>query len=221
MARVISTPMNRYRGAPVIALMVWLLASGIILASPINYPMRMVNGHSVSLQPLIDWWSTPKGIRPLSGWKHVQGTFTRDTGLGWIVTGKAEGQPRASSFFLKNPPRDRLRRFNELKPRLAALEDSRAKLLEALRRPVHSAWYWPGSNAGEGAPLSQAEHKQLAAQLTGIDQKIRQVSDELAPMQGPNGEFKLDAFALFLAETVQGLPAFDHGIPLHSATYGN
>jgi hypothetical protein len=175
----------------------------------------MVNGHTVNLQPLLDWWTAPKGMRPLSGWKHVQGAFTRDTGLGWVVTGKAEGQPRASSFFLKNPPRDRLRRFNQLKQQLAGLEDARDRLREMLRRPVHAVWYWPGSSAGENAPLSQAEQKQLTAQLVDVEHQIRAVADEMAPMQGANGEFKLDTFALLLAETFEGLAAFDHGIPLH------
>src|SRR5262245_20392129 len=125
-------------------LFVWLLAIEPAYANPCSYPRRIVNGYAVDLQPLLGWWASPKGLRPLAGWKHVRGSIERDTALGWVINGKAEGQAHISSFLLKSPPREKLRRFEELKRQQAQLEQARAATLEVVARPVQTAWwYWP------------------------------------------------------------------------------
>jgi hypothetical protein len=172
----------------------------------------MVNGHTVNLSPLIQWWSAPKGIRPLSSWKHVRGSIAQDSPLGWIIVGKPEGENRASKFFLKNPPRERLRKFHELRPRLAEYEQARTAALEKLGRPVHTwyDWLWrtqPGANG-----ISLEEYRQTSAQLAELDRNIHATQAELAPLQDEHGEFKVDVFALHTNEQYQGLPVFNYGL---------
>src|SRR5437879_646368 len=91
-----------------------LLAVPFAGANPCNSPKRMIGGHTVSLQPLLDWWANPRGgVRPLSGWKHLRGTIVREMAYGWIIEGKAEGE-HSSQFLVKNPPVERLRKFQDL-----------------------------------------------------------------------------------------------------------
>jgi hypothetical protein len=171
----------------------------------------MVNGHTVNLSPLIQWWSAPKGMRPLSSWKHVRGSIAKDSPLGWTIAGKAEGQNHASKFFLKNPPRERLRKFRELQPRLAEYEQARTAMMEKLGRPVLTPhdllWGTPQISNG----ISLEEYRQTSAQLAELDRQIHAVQAELAPLRDENGEFKVDVFALQSNELYQGLPVFDHG----------
>ena len=195
-------------------LLVWLMAGFLLQANPCAHPKRMVNGYTVNLQPLIDWWTDSKGVRPLPGWKHIRGNIARDTSSGWVVTGKAEGQSQSRAFFLKNPPREKLARFRELQRSLSQLERLRATVLEMLRRPVTTGWIWPGAGPGGATYVSAAEHRQYELRLHSIDTEISLAKEELATMQDEQGEFRLDAFALRLPETFEGLPVFDFGYPL-------
>jgi len=196
-------------------LAVWLMGSTPVRANPCAYPKRMVNGYTVDLQPLFDWWSSPKGARPLSGWKHVTGTIARELASGWVLNGKAEGAGQVSTFLLKNPPRERLRRFQELQRQLTQLEAARDNAMEMLRRPVLAPGQWSSLLVdGKTQPMSPEEHRQVVARLTVLDQNVRGIRGELAPMQDDGGGFKLDAFALRPSETFEGLPVFDHGYAL-------
>lgn len=182
-------------------------------ANPCTHPVRIVNGYTVDLQPLMTWWPQPKGMRPLSGWKHVRGTIVREDALGWVVKGKAEGQKLATTFFLKNPPRDTLRRFQELRRQLSEYQSARTEVTEFLKRPVSSDWYsyWLAQSQWTAAPISVAEYNQATARLAQIDHKITSLHEELAPMQDANGNFKVDAFALNLQQIYNALPVYDHG----------
>ena len=60
--------------------------------------------------------------------------------LKWIITGEAEGESQMS-FLLKNPPRERLQRFEDLHRQLPAYERQRADLNEYLQRPVRTPYY--------------------------------------------------------------------------------
>jgi hypothetical protein len=192
----------------------WLLAAGTALGNPCLYPKRLVNRYTVDLRPLMQWWAEPKGLRPLSGWKHVRGTITEDTALGWVMTGKAGGETHTSKFFLRNPPRERLQRFQEIKRRLPELDKDRVATQEFVQRPVHSYWDRAWAVPRPTPVMSVAEHKAAAERLRLLDQEIQGLREELAPMQDAEGNFRLDAFALRLNERYQGLPVFDHGYPM-------
>jgi hypothetical protein len=171
-----------------------------------------MHGYTVDLQPLMNWWSEPKGVRPLSGWKRVQGTITKETAFGWIITGKAESKHQASIFFVRNPPRERLRRFQELNRRLAELVRARESMRQFLRRPVSSDWYSLWSSQWSGPPITLAQYKDAGSALAELGSTIDAIQAELATMKNQQGDFKLDAFALSTHEWFQGLPVFDHGL---------
>jgi hypothetical protein len=174
----------------------------------------MVNGYTVDLRPLMSWWTEPKGARPLSAWKHVRGSIEEDTALGWKISGKAGDKEHATSFFLKNPPRDRLRRFHELQRLLPEYDQARAATEQILQQPVHSFWDFSWMSFQRGGGISRPEYDQATQQLKVLHQNIQNVSTELAPMQDEARNFKLDSFALQTAESYQGLPVFDYGYPL-------
>ena len=196
------------------AALLWLVTVESACANPCVYPKRMVNGYAVDLRPLMQWWAEPKGLRPLSGWRHVRGAITEDTALGWVMTGKAGGDAHTSKFFLKNPPRERLQRFQEIKRRLPELDKDRVATQELVQLPVHSYWDRAWAVQRPSPVLSVAEHKEAAERLRLLDQEIQSLREELAPMQDAEGNFRLDAFALRLNERYQGLPVFDHGYPM-------
>jgi hypothetical protein len=194
-------------------LIIGFLAPEPVDANPCSYPQRMVGGHLVDLRPLMNWWPDPKGPRPLSSWKHVRGAITQDTAMGWVVTGKAGDHSQASTFFLKNPPREKLRRFQQLQQQLPEQQRTRAATIEFLKRPVITDWYGYWSGQWTAPPISVTEYQQATALLSETDNNINWMREELASMQDKDGHFKLDAFALKLNETYEGLPAFDHGSP--------
>jgi hypothetical protein len=165
----------------------------------------------VDLQPLISWWPAPKGARPLSGWKHVSGIIVRETTSGWVVEGKAEGHGRQCTFLLKNPPQDRLQRFQELQRQLTENERGSAAAREYLSRPVCTDWYAVYLTQGQAPPISLTEYREASALLGEFGRNINAIQAELASMQDANGNFKLDAFAPRINETFEGLPVFDHG----------
>jgi hypothetical protein len=190
------------------------LFSQSVRANPCNDPQRLINGYTVNLGPLIEWWPQPKGLRPLPGWKHVQGSITRDTSSGWIIAGKADSKGNPSTFLIKNPPRKRLQHFQERKRQLSQCERSRDAAMEFLRRPIATDAYSYLGTPWPSPPISLAQYKEAGARLAELVRTINALHAELAPMQDKNGNFKLDAFALKLNESFEGLPVFDHGLLL-------
>jgi hypothetical protein len=190
----------------------WCLLTQAAQANPCTYPKRVVNGYTVDLQPLMNWWSAPKGVRPLAGWKHLQGNITQETAFGWVITGKAESKNRASTFLIKNPPRERLRRFQELNRQLAEYVQARESTRRFLRRPISSDWvsFWSSQQSGPAITLGQ--YKDAGSALGELGRTINAIHAELATMQNQQGEFKLDAFALSTHESFEGLPVFDYGL---------
>jgi hypothetical protein len=171
-----------------------------------------MHGYTVDLQPLMEWWSQPKGVRPLSGWKHVQGSITKETAFGWVITGKAENERHGSIFLVKNPPRERLRRFQELNRQLADYMRARESMRHFLQRPVSSDWYSLWLSQWSGPAITLAQYKDAGAALGELGKTINAIQAELAKMKNQQGKFKLDAFALSTHESFEGLPVFDHGL---------
>lgn len=190
-----------------------LLLPGSVVANPCVHPKRVVNGYTVDLQPLMDWWPAPKGVRPLSAWKHIRGSIVREVALGWVISGKVEGNAQATMFLLKNPPRAMLRRFEEDKRKLSEYLRAREEVRQYLKRPLCTDWYsyWLGQSQWRTTPISLTEHKQATDVLAELDRNIAALQSELAATEDANGNFKLDAFALKLPEISQGMPVYEHG----------
>ena len=190
------------------------LVGPIALGNPCSDPRRLINGHIVSLQPLIAWWSAPSGIRPLAAWRHVQGSIARDTDSGWVVLAtETKAHKSQSQLLLRNPPRERLRRFEELKRQLAESERAQSATMETLRRPVcvdlNSLYLvnWPSP------PITLTEYKDAKARAVDLHKRVNALRAQVEPMQDQNGSFKVDAFALDQHKSFEGLPVFDYGQP--------
>jgi hypothetical protein len=180
-------------------------------ANPCVYPKRLINGHTVEIQPLFNWWGTPKGLRPLVAWKHVQGAISRDSPAGWIVTGKTEAHSQGATFFIKNPPRERLLKFNELKRQVDECKQARDAARAFLQRPIFTDYYSLALSQSKMAPISVTEYRQASAHLGELTHTLNSLNGELAPLQDGHGNFKVDVFALKTEEILEGLPVFDHG----------
>ncbi|MCU0783854.1 MAG: hypothetical protein MUF81_07350 [Verrucomicrobia bacterium] len=117
-----------------------LTVINILCASPARDPKRAINGQTVDLTPLIEWWQHHAGKRPFPGWVHATGQIVGTNTCGWTVEGSVD-TPSAKSkdgnqltsgskFILKTPPVQELAEFTRL--------DARLKELKAERRPVES-----------------------------------------------------------------------------------
>jgi hypothetical protein len=190
----------------------WCLLASASRANPCVYPKRLVSAHIVNLQPLIEWWTEPKGIRPLSDWRHLHGKITRDTDSGWVVLAKNKKDLK-SQVLMRNPPRDRLRRFQELKKQLSECERDRNEALAFVRRPVCVDLNSLYTVAWPAPPISAAEYHDGNVRLAKLTKTFDALRSEVGPMQDAQGDFVVDAFALNLHQTFEGLPVFDHGQP--------
>ena len=190
----------------------WLFAEAGASAYPSSYPKRKIGNYFVDLTPLITWWQAPHGIRPLTSWKHVQGIFEQEVGLGWMIRGKIEGISGTQVFIVKNPPVERLRRYRELKEALPRLQQARASTLEVASLPAYTGWHWTyvGLQRTPNQDFERVEQAKL--QLQELDHNLGLARDEWANLADKDGNFKIDGFALRLNETYQGKLLFDAGI---------
>ena len=150
-------------------------------------------------------------MRPLSAWKHVRGTIVRDLPYGWAIEVRHESDGQSGRFFLKDPPRDRLRRFQELQKEYAEYKAASMVATELLSRPIYTDWYSYYLTQWSGSAQSVAEYRDAEATLSAIYQRTAAISNELATMQNTPGEFEVDAFALKCDEFFEGLPVYDYG----------
>jgi hypothetical protein len=171
----------------------------------------MIGGRTVDLQPLFEWWSNQKeGKRPLPKWKHVRGSIVRETALGWIITGEAEGESQMR-FLVKNPPRERLQRFEDLHRQLPSYEKQRAELNEYLQRPLRTPYYETFVFDSPLPPISWKDQQAALARLEEIERTMLAIHEEIGSLEDEHGNFRFDGFALRLHERYEGLPVFDHG----------
>ena len=106
-----------------------------------------------------------------------------------------------------------LRRYQELQRQMQQYERTREELIRFLQRPVFTDWYAQSMWRGPVPSISSTEYQQAKARLSEVDRNISLVTRELAPLQDKQGNFQVDAFALGMNETVEGLPVFDYGSP--------
>jgi len=189
------------------------LGFGVAIADPCDSPTRMVNGQAVDLTPLLEWWSNGQaGERPLSGWKHIRGRIIGETAYGWIIQGEAEGESLSAKFLLRNPPRERLQKFQALEQQLLSCERERVYLNDYLDLPVRSPY--DGHSDSTVPSISWSDQVAAVTRLQELARTIPSLRQELGQCQDERGNFRLDAFALRLSERYQGFPVFDHGYSL-------
>ncbi len=119
---------------------------------------------------------------------------------------------QTSTYFLKNPPRQKLRRFQELKRQLPEYERARDAARAYVSRPVCTDWYSFTLTQWPTPPISLSEFREANAVLGELNQKVDAIRTELTSMQDEQGNFKLDVFALKLNETFERLPVLDYGL---------
>jgi hypothetical protein len=191
----------------------WLAGVGVAGADPCASPLRMINAQSVDLTPLLDWWSNPQGgERPLSGWKQIRGKIVQERAYGWIIQGEVEGESQPVKFLLKNPPRERLLKFQELQHQLWSYEQESIYLNDYLDRPVRSPY--DSQSDSSVRSISWSDQLDALTRLQELTRTLPSLRRELAEYQDGRGNFRLDAFALRLNERYHGLPVFDHGYSL-------
>lgn len=191
-----------------------ILCCGFGTADPCNAPKRMVAGRTVDLQPLFEWWSSQReGKRPLPKWKHVRGSIVGQTGFGWIISGEAEGESQMR-FLLKNPPRERLQRFEDLHRQLPSYERQRADLNEYLQRPLRTPYYETFVFDSPLPPIGWKDQQAALARLDEIERTIAAIHQEIGSLEDEHGHFRIDGFALRVHEKYEGLAVFDHGFSI-------
>jgi hypothetical protein len=209
-----------------------LLAVPALQASPLQYPKRVIDEHTVDLSPLFHWWTNHHGSRPLTGWVHVTGSVTDSNAMGWMVEARVDdprhaagdkGPDRQVSILLRNPPVDNKAEFDRLKDELNALnaEHSRLTAAEAELRTRAQAMSKEQRasrrSRGSSQALTQASraNKQsearLKQQLKPVDQQLQQLKTRLAAY--PNSDhYIVDCFALESGSRYNGAPVYDHGM---------
>jgi hypothetical protein len=193
-----------------------------VSARPTVYEKRVINYQPVDLLPLFVWWENPKGTRPLTSWKHVEGSLERETMYGWLIRGTIEGQNGLQYFLLKNPPRKELARYRELENSLPRLQQQRAALLPVATLPAYKTYNLnryagtdPSIDGGAVTLPSEDFDKidQAKNDLQQVDGQIQAAREEMAGMLDRRGFFKVDAFALQMNQQYQGSQVFDFGFP--------
>jgi len=189
-------------------------------AAPAVYERRVINYQPVDLLPLFAWWDKQQGERPLTSWKHVEGSLERETVYGWLIRGSIDGESGLQYFLLKNPPKKELERYRELENSLPGLEQQRTSLLAVANLPAyrtHNLNRAVGTDPtiDGGAVTLPTEDldkiEKAKVDLQQVDGQIQATREEMAGMLDGRGYFRVDAFALQMNQQYQGSEVFDFG----------
>ena len=210
-----------------IILVVASLVPASASANPLKAPKRMVNGQTVDLSPLFQWWAKKNGDRPLSGWLHVMGEIVGTNAAGWVVTAQLDEKDAAENgkkILLRNPPLEDRAEFEKLLSRKKALEGQDAKLKAeaaqastrlkdiAQEQKVARDHHLRPPRYPEANTLQQ-EQKNAKNHSKTIETEISELNKQLKSY--PSGDhYTVDCFALRAPEQVDGLPVFEHGVGL-------
>jgi hypothetical protein len=206
-----------------------------VWAGPLKDPKRMVNDRTVDLSPLFEWWSKPTGERPLSAWIHLTGSVVGTNAWGWILETRLSGagQKAAKSgggnptrVVLKNPPLQEFAKFEELLSRSKTLNQQRNALSAEANQAAGRAQELSGQqkvNRRAGVRSSSTlkqntrhwreVERQAKDQLKGIDKQIKDVDQQLKAFP-ERDRYTVDCLALETGNSQNGLPLYDHGVPL-------
>jgi hypothetical protein len=220
----------------------WALVSLVLLpglwasASPLRAPRRIINGQTVSLDPLFQWWTNHHGARPLSAWVHITGTVVGTNAWGWIVEAQVEktdrpNKPEPSAdaetngpgkILLGNPPLMDRTEFELLSAQLKALNQEHATIASQEAQARDRAQTL--TNERNSTPQNRVQTRvvsqmvrqlhqlenQAKAELKWLDEQIKVLKTRLAPY--PNSDhYVLDCFALDTGQEQSQMRIYDHG----------
>ncbi len=205
-----------------------------VTAAPLRAPERVINGQTVNLNPLFQWWTNHHGARPLSAWVHVTGPVVGTNEWGWVVEAQIASADRSKKpdsdsapggsprVLLLNPPLQDQAAFELLSSRLKILNQQRAVLSaqaaqlkqrdEALTNEQNALY----QNRVQRRALAQTTRqlhqleKEAKSELKQLDQQIRELKAKRASYT-TSENYVLDCFALDMRQEVSGMPVYDHG----------
>ena len=225
-----------------VALKCWWIVSLALLAgfpapaSPLRGPQRIINGQTVNLNPLFQWWTNHHGVRPLSAWVHVKGPVVGTNAWGWIVEARMENTDRPNKpepakdsklevpakILVGNPPLWDRADFERLSAQLKLLNQQHVSVAsretEARKRAHALAEQQTanGRNQVQVRALAQANRQlrqvedQAKAELKLLDQQIKGLKAKLAGYPS-SYHYVLDCFALDTGQEQSQMPVYDHG----------
>ena len=184
----------------------------------LTVPRRAINGQTVDLTPLFNWWTNHQGDRPLSAWVRVSGTVVGSNAMGWVILGQAERPGAASTgiseyrFILKHPPAQELAEIERLRAELSLATAQRARIqAEEARVKREEALLHRVPRAPITVELRQVEQNDTRLTKT-LDQTIGQLKKKLATYPNPD-HYKIEAIALKAGAEYNHLPIYDYGLP--------
>jgi hypothetical protein len=199
----------------------------LVEGTPVRDAHRMVNGQSVDLTPLFQWWAKQSDNRPLAAWVHVTGEIVGTNAGGWLVSAQLDdkgGGDRGENrrILLRNPPLQDRAAFDKLLAQKKALEAQRKNLNH--RAEQASSRLQEISEERKAARQQHAQMRGLNAQSSTLKQEEKSAKAQLKPVEGQIAEvdkqlkqypsadhYVVDCFALKTAEQASGAPVFDHG----------
>jgi hypothetical protein len=222
---------GRFRGLVLAGAFVFLAASGI-RANPLHDPKRLLNGATVSLTPLFQWWTNRAGTRPLGAWVRVTGRIVGTNASGWILEAHPEHtaaspvtEAENGRILLRHPPLSDLAEFERLSAQLKALnqqhgaiaaQQNAAQRQESAVSKEQSQYRKYGlrnrSLAREDRVLKASE-SQTKAELKPVDQQIAELKKQLGAYPNPD-HYEVDCFALDTGQQLDRLSVYDHGSAL-------
>jgi hypothetical protein len=206
-----------------------VLAASVAYASPAKDPRRMINGQTVDLTPLLQWWNQKNGDRPLSAWVHITGEVVGTNAGAWVVSAqtdeKAEGTGAAGGdkkILLRNPPLQDRAAFEQVLAQKKALEAQKAGLNTQAEQADAKL-----KDISQERKVAREHHvaaKGLNAQSSKLKQEEKTAKSEMKPLQGQiddldkklkqygnTDHYVVDCFALKTAERLDATPVFNHG----------
>jgi hypothetical protein len=205
-------------------------------AAPLRAPQRIINGQTVNLNPLFQWWTNHHGARPLTAWVHVTGPIVGTNSWGWIVEARVENTDRPnkpeldkgskagspSKILVGNPPLWDQADFERLGAQLKVLNQEHASITsretEARNRAQALTKEQKANpqNRVQAHALAQTARQwrqvetEAKAQLKIVDSQIKLLKTRLAAYPSPD-HYVLDCFVLDTGQDQSQMPVYDHG----------
>lgn len=220
----------------VLLVLLVMVAANVAKGDPLTHPKRLVDGQTVDLSPLFQWWNKHRGQRPLSAWVHVTGTIVGTNAWGWTVNALIEESPagnggkrreqaapaKREKIVLKSPPLADLGQFEMLNAQRKTLNAERDRLSAEAERAGKRARELSGRQgrnrafrgrlrglAQESRRWSQVE-KDAKAKIKVLDNQIRELDSKLADYPNRN-KYMVDCLALKTSLRHLDLPVYNHG----------
>ena len=193
----------------------------------------------VNLTPLFKWWTNQQDgvsvsaftLRPLSSWKRITGTKTKDLSFAWMLDATVFTSPTVQTneqIILQRPPKNQENEFDTLKSQVAQLAEQVTNAMKSYQADIKTedraqarydaasrSWRWKG-RLDASVYSQQTTEERDAANAALNEQKQYQseldaAKSQLSAFSNSDGKFKIDCFALETGRIYEGLPVYDTG----------